>query len=150
MSSFQDILNMPVSDFKEPPPFPPGTYKAMMLKHEFIKARTTDTQGVGLTCRLIQPMADVDASKLPEGWGDREMTIRFYITQDSAWRWREFLEKHLRLNIQGRTTAQVLAELPGKTCLVVVKQEVSKKNGQPDPSGRMVSFIDGTLAEPAS
>lgn len=150
MESFADILNSPVSDFKQPEPLPPGHYRVMWLpKTEIVKARTTGTEGLQFTCRLMQPMPDVDATKLAPDWNERELNYTIYVTAQSKWRLREFFEQHLRMQVDGRTSAQLRAEIGGKTSLVLIKTEVAKKNGQPDPTGRLTSFIDSAVAEPA-
>jgi hypothetical protein len=133
MANFQDILNKPAADIKAPPAYPVGTYHCLVdgppAQEESSQKKTP--------CRvykfkILSPMGDVDQAaateqqivgKLITGQG---AGAAFYLTEDAAWRYKEFLVDHLGIEEGSKTLLQLEAEAPGRQCLVKLKHEISQ------------------------
>jgi hypothetical protein len=148
MTSFEEILNRPSGEIKTPQPLPVGTYHCLVdgppAPEESSQKRTP--------CRtykfkILSPQGDVDAKEAAEqqvvgktitGQG---AGASFYITEDSAYRYREFLRDHLGIeDADGKKPLKEMeAEAPGKQLLVKIKHDIS-------PDGkRRYHKIDSTM-----
>src|SRR5262245_59858979 len=133
MASFQDILNKKASDIKPPPAYPVGTYHCLVdgapAQEESSQKKTP--------CRvykfkILKPMSDVDQQAAAEmqlvgeiitGQG---VGAAFYLTEEAAWRYTEFLKYHLGIEEGDKSVLQMEAEAPGRQVLVKLRHEISQ------------------------
>lgn len=139
--TFESILDKPIDDITRPPPMPAGSYVATVvgLPTQGKSSNEKQTPFYEFKFNLVSPMEDVDQEKLAEigGLAGKTGTIKFYLTEDSAWRLKEFLLDHL--GITGVSSIkQAIAEAPNRQCVVVYKSQPSRQGD------RLVSFIDST------
>lgn len=146
-ANWQDILNKKPEDAEKPKPTPTGTFLATIVKYEFKEAKNDkQTPYVQYHVKLISPEADVDMQSLNEAGGMEKVSARvmyldFYMTDDSMWRHRDFLEKTLGINFAGRGWQPVIDEALNKNLRVHVAQTISKKD-----NATIYSNIDDTAA----
>lgn len=120
---FESVLDMPATDFERPPPIPPGTYGAAVKGlPEWIKSDRTGTEGVQFAMALLQAADDVDKEALEAigGIAEKVMPYRFYVTEKSGYRLREFLED-LGIEVQGKSLRAASQEANGRQCLLSVR-----------------------------
>lgn len=132
-TKFESILDMPASDIERPKPLPVGTYVAMVEGMPRIdKSTKKQTEYVEFTMKILGAQEDVDPDALEEYGGIGEATVKntYYITDKSTYRLKEFYIA-LGLDIEGKTSRELLEECPGKECLITIKH-------QPAQSGDMV------------
>jgi hypothetical protein len=128
MASFADILNRPVSEVKAPPPFPVGSYLAVVDgQGEWGESRNARTKQIQFKAKLLQPQEDVDTEKLME-WkdatGDNVIGQQVYLTfyDPQPWRLADFL-KHLGL--EDMPVMEAIANAPGRQFLVTLRHRPS-------------------------
>jgi hypothetical protein len=131
MSSFKDILAKPIEEIKSPPPVPMGTYDWRVKGHEFGQSNQKKTDYVRFLVQAIAAGDDVDDSQLAEIGGVEacEMRLTFYITEDAAFRLREFLEKDLGLS--GPTLEALIPQATNAVFRGYVSQQVNAETGKP-------------------
>ena len=133
MANFEEILNRPVSATKPPQPLPVGTYHCMV---EGRPAREESSQKK-TPCsvykfKILSPGPDVDAQQA----ADQQVVGKyitgqgpgaaFYLTEEALWRYRQFLEDHLGIDMSGdKTWAQAEEEVNGRQCYVKIKHDIS-------------------------
>lgn len=132
-ANFTDILNKPASAIEAPKPLPQGTYLCMVNgQAEIKKIGQKETLAAIFQLKPLQPQEDVDASALSEQGGIGERTIRhtLFLTEDAAYRAKEFLD-HCGLDVEdGSTLGQLIAQTPGKQLLVQVGHRPSQDGTQ--------------------
>lgn len=93
MSDFSQLANTKLGDVEKPKAKPPGHYLArfsgQMKEH---KSQKKGTLAMRFPVVLIGPSDDVDAEALAAAGGidSKEMTVDFWMTPDSMWRFTEF------------------------------------------------------------
>ena len=80
-----------------------------------------------------EALAGIDLSK-------KQLRHDFYLTDDSLYRLREFLEEHLALPGTGRSFQQLIEEAVGKPVIGNVIQEPSQKPGSDDIFNQINGF----------
>ena len=126
--NFSSILDQPASEIERPKPLPVGTYVCVVAglpRHD--KSTKKQTPFVEFTLKPLQAQDDVDKEALEEMGGLSERTIRatFYITEDSKWRLKKFLEEDLQIEVGDKTLSQMIDETPGRQCLAFLKHQAS-------------------------
>jgi hypothetical protein len=142
MASFQDILNKKADDVERPKPLPPGTYLGVVEGlPEFAEIGKNQTPVANLKIKLLAAEDDVDSDALREMGGalGKSLRHRLFLTEDAAWRVKQFLEEHLGINGDGKTLGELFNEAPGNQVKVVVKHRPSQ-DGQ-----TIYAEIDRTL-----
>lgn len=131
MSNFSNILEQKVDSIERPPLLPMGTYMGIITKHEFGKSKEKQTPFVEFYVRLQAGLEDVDPAALAQikELGKRELRVTHYLTEDAAYRLRDFLEKTLRINCTGRTLRETIPEANTKALKVHIKHVPSNKPG---------------------
>lgn len=102
--NWNELLSGKVEDAKMPDPIPVGTYVAIVKNREFKTSDKKGTPFVRYNCALISPEADVDLAQLQTYGGMEKLSqklipIDMYMTEDSRWRHKDFLEKCFGINI---------------------------------------------------
>lgn len=131
--SFQDILSKQASDVKKPPPYPVGTYLALIEgPGAFGKVGKDQTDIIDFQAKLLQPGEDVDQAALAdyaEKAGAQVMgkstRIRFFITEAAAWRLKDFLVDTLGIPETG-SLGELIPQAAGKQLYVTLKHTVSQ------------------------
>lgn len=138
---FNAILDMPVEEIKARPPLPIGTYDWRILKTEPFTSSQKKTPGVQFTVVPYAVVDGVDEDALAESGGLEgvEKKLDFYITPEASPRLKEFLIEHVKIDGQGKTLRQLIAESINQGFRGIVGMEVSQK-------GRTYSAITQTLA----
>lgn len=144
MASFADILNKKVDEVERPKPLPAGTYLGIVEGLPDIGTiGQNNTPKADIKIKLLQAEDDVDQDALKE-LGDRfpgiSLRHRLFLTEDSAWRVKQFLEDHLGLDGTGKTLGELFNEAAGNQVKVVVKHRPSQ-DGQ-----TIFAEIDRTLS----
>lgn len=126
-SNFTNILSKPATDFERPKPLPQGTY-LMNVKPGYRLDESTKkkTPFVEFLCDVVEALKDVDAAELAEAGGVAGKIVKatFYLTDDAAYRLREFLET-LGLDTT-KPTDQILDDAAGQQFLGTIVHEPSQ------------------------
>ena len=102
--SFSEILDLPLDSIKEPALIPMGTYRAVLGQYRADKTKgEKQTPFVEFPCTLIEPEGDVDQESFEEYGGlaklsKAKLRLTYYLTEDSRWRAKEFIERTLGLS----------------------------------------------------
>lgn len=134
MPGLNDILNKPATDIKRPPPIPAGVYTIQL----FGKPNFTDKKGQGadfveFPSKIVAVSDTVTEESIAAFPGGRAALmghelkgqggVRFYLTDDSAWRLTEFMTDTLGIEGEGRNVKEMCFDVPGKMCQIEVAQE---------------------------
>lgn len=142
-ANFAALLSKPVESAEKPPLLPMGTYLGMIQGHRFDESRDKKTPFVEFEVKLLAAEADVDQAALAEikDLSKRTQRVTFYLTDDSLFRLREFLENHVKLNCKGRGFGEVIPETTNQQIKVHIKHVPSKTN-----VGEVYANVDQTAA----
>lgn len=135
MANMQDILNKPMSAIEAPKPIPAGTYLGVIDGNpEFIKSAKKQTDGCVFSVKLVQPQGDVDQASLQtslqkadgtmKSLTDVKVKVTQWLTEDSLWRVKQFLEEHLGIS-PGLSLGEAIPQAMGKQVLVTIKHRPS-------------------------
>lgn len=145
-NQWSSILQGKPEEAKRPDPVPVGTYLATVGKHEFKESPKKGTLFVQYSLTLVMPKEDVDMEQLRayggmEKLNKRTIPIDMYMTPESMWRHREFLEQSLKIPFNGRSWQVVIPETQGKQVLVHITHQID----QNDPTN-VFAKVDKTAA----
>lgn len=134
MASFEEILKRPTTEHKAPQPLPVGTYHCIIdgpPSYEESSQKKTPCRVYKF--KIMAPMGDVDAKaaadqqvvgKIITGQGPG---AAFYITEESVFRYRDFLVDHLGIEEDGKKSIEEMeTEAPGRQVLVKLKHDISQ------------------------
>ena len=142
MANYTDLLSQRASEVTKPPLVPAGSYRAQVKRHELIESRQKKTPGVRFFYSLLEPGNDVDAEEAAER-AERitkaEPREDYYLTADSTWRLKEYLERVLGIDGGSRSLQEMLADADGKECIIIMKH-VPTQDGTD-----MVSILDRSM-----
>lgn len=126
MASFEEILNMPVSEIKTPQAFPVGTYHCLIDgPAEFGKSSQKGTDYARLKFKILSPMKDVDAQAAAEMQVVGKLIPNdYYLTDTASYRLKEMLIEHAGL--EGDNLKELLSLAPGRQVLVKLRHEASQ------------------------
>ena len=136
MSNFAQILDKPSSEVEKPKPAPMGDYLFLIDgRHKEDKSSKKGTPYVEWFVKAIQPLESVDQEALQE-WltrgdgstktvSDIKLKATYYLTEDSIWRLKEFLE-HLGIEADDKSLRQMLDEAPGRQFVGTIRHESSE------------------------
>lgn len=124
--NFGTLLDKPASDVERPKPLPQGSYHCIVKGlPRFDKSSKKQTEFVEFTLAPTAAGEDVDAEELAAMGGLANKTIRatYYITEDSLWRLKAFLE-HCKIEENG-SLRQMIDETPNTEVIAYLKHEAS-------------------------
>lgn len=132
-TSFNDLLDKPAEGITRPPPWPEGTFLLRIAKVTTeIAQNEQKTPMQRVLFDIMRPGEDVDPETMAaftEKLGKAQARHDFFLTEDALYRLVEFLEL-AGVSRTGKTTRQMLSELPGKFVYGHFKQTPDKK--EPD------------------
>lgn len=113
--SLEAILGKKAADVKPPAILPPGGYIWRILDYVTDRPAASGTPAVRFNCQA-EMAHDIDPTVLADAGVEfpHKMEHAFYITENSLFRLKEFLEKDLMIAENGRTIAEMLPETQGK------------------------------------
>lgn len=130
MESAVDLLSKPANAFDRPKPLPAGKYICALGQSKQGKSKDKQTPYVEFDVSIIGPHDNsVDANLLNEiaDWQQRKLRLTFYITQDSLWRLRGFIEQFDKNMAETMPIGQAIGMLTGRQFIAQVKLTPSKK-----------------------
>lgn len=117
-ASFQEILDMPIDEIKDPVALPPGTYLCLVDgQPEFEKIGKNQTDCVVFSLKPLQAGPEVDQRLLDEALDgsqlqDKKIRHRVFLTWESKHRLKKFLINDLGL--EGTNFRQLIPEAMGR------------------------------------
>jgi hypothetical protein len=109
-----------MEDVERPRPLPVGDYLLAIESTEEIKSSQKGTPGIQVNFRVLAADDSVDKELIQGMVPGKKMRERFWITEDSLFRLKEFLEK---TGLQSGMIAVQIKELPGKQVIGSVIQK---------------------------
>jgi len=143
MPNFSSILDRKASEIEEPKPFPVGTYLVLLQgQPQRGESSQKKTEFWDFPAKVLQPQGDVSQSEIEAFGGVQGKDLkgngglRYYVTEESAYRLKEFLLDHLGISESGsngaeKTMREMMAEAPGKQVYVTIAH-------QPSDDGRRI------------
>jgi len=128
-ATMEDILDRQITDFEAPKPLPPGEYTFVVDgQPRQDKSTKQQTPFVEYACRPIAAMDTVDEEALAEAGGleKKRLRLTFYLTDDAAYRLRNFLQNTLELDVEGMSIGQAIGEAAGCQFVGTVRHTTSK------------------------
>lgn len=134
--NFASVLDRPADEIKRPPPIPMGTYLAVVdgvpTNREVGEEKVPAWE---FKLKLIQPQPDVDPEELARSGGITNRSINNLLfergigrmtDEQAAWNFKRFLTEHLKIESEGKTMRQMMAEAPGRQVMVVIEHNPSQ------------------------
>jgi hypothetical protein len=132
---FSNLLSQPMDQIKRPPVKPAGTYHATIAEHKFGRSAKKGTPFVEFQFTGVQPGDDIDPEQLKDTDGTPidlskwKPNTQFYLTQDSIFRLKEFIEV-LQIPTKGRSMNEAIPETRGLPVLLTVSMKASEDGSQ--------------------
>jgi hypothetical protein len=131
-TDFRALLGVKGSAVEKPKPLPVGTYYAQVTGWEPTESSQKKTPGVKIGFQLTSADADVDQEQLAEvggaaAVGKRKLSTTFWLTEDSTYRLKEFVENACKIDMSERTFAECLPECIQATVKLALKHRLSEK-----------------------
>lgn len=150
-NAFESVLNRKSTEIKPPEPLPVGNYTVQFFGRPVFQDNSKSAgkaSYVEFPCKIVAIGDNVDqeqAANFKGGLMGHEIKgfsgARFYTSDDALWRLVEFMTDALGIDKgtedSPRSLKDMVFEVPGKACLITIKQEPSQ-DGK-----RMQSRIDG-------
>lgn len=135
MVDFTSLLDKPVDEIERPKPIPAGTYKAVVVRHEFGESNRKQTPYCRYYFRPFEPMDDIDTDQFEEFGGmeklqNKELREDFWLTDEAMFRLRSFLENAIGLKGEGRSLGEVIPEADSQEVLISVTHRTSDDGEQ--------------------
>ena len=135
---FASILDLPLESIKEPALVPTGTYTAVLGTFKLDKSKgEKQTPFVEYPVALIEPQGDVDQEQFDEFGGlaklsKAKLRLTFYLTEDSLYRAKEFVERTLGLGEEEAPSLRIgLQAGVNASILVTVGHRPDQKTNKP-------------------
>lgn len=148
MPQFASVLDQPSADIKRPDPMPVGTYVWQVpAQYKQDKAKT-GTEYVEWLVKCLGATEDVDQEALAaclkgKAITDKAMKATFYLTEDSVWRLKEFLDF---CGVDDPAGATLRGRIPGAGGL----QVLGTVRHEPSQDGTyMIAKLSGFAAMPS-
>lgn len=125
--TFTSILDRQSSEIERPKPIPVGTYTGIVKGlPRYDKSSKKQTEFVEFNIELQSAEDDVDAEALATlgGIAGKSTKDTYYLTEDAAWRLKEFLD-NLGIEDEGTLRSRI-EEAPGKQIKLFIKHEPSQ------------------------
>lgn len=128
-ANFAALLDKQADQVEKPKPLPMGTFAWAILEHRFDESAKKKTPFIEFTVSPRAALDDVDEDLLAEvtNWQDKKMRLTFYLTDDSLFRLKDFME-HCGIDLTGRTIAEGIPETQGAMFNGYVQHEPMQNN----------------------
>lgn len=130
--NFGKLLDVAPTEVERPKPIPAGTYLCTVKGlPKFDKSSKKGTEYVEFTLVPVSAGDDVDEDELKEFGGLKDKTIKdtYYITENSVWRLKKFLEDcGLDVDNKKTTLRELIDETPNAQLNVIIKHEFGNDN----------------------
>lgn len=132
MANFSSILDRKAHEIEEPKAFPVGTYLVLLQgQYQTGESSVKKTPFVFFPAKVLMAQEDVSQSEV-EAFGGvqgKELKgrqgLQFYLTDESAYRLKEFLVDHLGIEPGDKSLKEMMTEAPGKQVLVTISHQPS-------------------------
>ncbi len=128
MPNFSEILDRPASETERPKPLPAGTYTCVVAGlPEQGESAKKKTPYLRFLLRPLEAHEDVDGEALEAmgGLGNRTIRADYYLTEDSLFRLKDFIE-HCGVEIpDGVKYGALIDQLPNCQVLAVVRHRAT-------------------------
>ena len=124
-ATFRSLLAKPMDEVKRPPTWPAGTYHGIVKSQEFGTSKLKKTPYARYHLGILSAGEDIDPDSL-EGidLSKRDLTKDYYLTEDSIYRIKEFLES-CGVNTTGRALGECIPEALHSRVLITVTQSTT-------------------------
>jgi hypothetical protein len=150
MADFEDVLSIPVNDIEAPKARPAGTYRGQVIglpvSREWDSKAGEHFKAFDFKVKLLEPMEDVSQDDLSEqppinDWPVQTYT-QFYHNEGSLFGLKVLLTEGFKLDGDGKTLRQLLAETPGQQAGFHITQEPYKdRNDKPQIRSRIDQVV---------
>ena len=133
MTNFADALNRKADEIERPKPLPVGTYLCSIPNQpEMKKIGQKETPAAEYTVRVVSASDDVDQEALNQAGGAQGKNLRltFYLTEESAYRYRDFLVDTLGIEPNGRTLGEMIPDSVNRMFYATIKHKPSQDGTQ--------------------
>lgn len=128
-TNFQELLNKRADSFEAPKQLPPGKYQAVVKNFntgESAQKKTPFIEFIFSVTSVVDVPAEFYAQAAEAVAANAEVKTTFYLTEKSAYRLVEFLEKDLGMASQGRTLGDMLPNSMGAACTLIMDKATTK------------------------
>lgn len=145
MANFASVLDRKSSEIEKPRPYPVGGLVIQLGQFKEVEMGKDKTPALEFESVIRDVMPDVNMADYVGGNGQpleikgKPYRLRFFLTEDSAWRLDDFLTKILGIPDDGSSLRQRLAQAPSRLCVVNNKH-------RPSQDGQTVYNDQGTFA----
>jgi hypothetical protein len=127
---FASILDRPATEIERPKPLPPGTYRCLVKGlPRYDKSSKKQTEFVEFTLTPTAAESDVNEEDLAAmgGFQGKEIRATYYLTEDAAWRLKNFLE-HCGFDIEDseHTLREMCEQAAGSEVYATLKHRASQ------------------------
>jgi hypothetical protein len=136
MASFSDVLNKPSTAVEAPKALPVGTYLCIVSgQPEIVQRGQKGNHCVDFNLQCAQAQPDVDQQALIDSLkgaslSDKKIRHTLWVTDDAAWRLKQFLVDHLGVEEGSKTLGEMIPESMGKQVLVTLGHRASQDGTQ--------------------
>jgi hypothetical protein len=133
MTNFADALNRKADEIERPKPLPVGTYLVTIpAQPEMKKIGQKETPAAEYTVRVVSAGPDVDQEALNAAGGCQGKTLRltYYLTDESVYRFRDFLTDTLDIDPAGRTLGEMIPDSVNRMFNATIKHKPSQDGTQ--------------------
>lgn len=127
MVDFTNLLSKSADNVERPEPLPQGSYVTTITAYRTIESGQKKTPGVEFDLQIFAPGEDINMEEYAKVKNPQERVLKtqFWLTEDSMFRLKEFLEK-AGFETAGRTFADMLAEVAGHQIIAIVSHRIGQ------------------------
>jgi hypothetical protein len=139
MANFASVLDRKSAEIEKPKPYPVGGLVIQLGQFKEVEMGKDKTPALEFESTIRDVMPDVNMADYGGTVVGKPYRLRFFLTEDSAWRLDDFLTKILQIPDDGSSLRQRLAQAPSRLCVVNNKH-------RPSADGSVVYNDQGTFA----
>lgn len=142
-ADFDSLLSQDMGDVEAPKPLPAGDYILTIKSYEMVKSSRKGTPGITFYFRPTEAGEDVDTEQLEEmgNWKEKNLRSSFWLTENSMFMIRRFLEEACGLDVEGHSLKELLPETVGQQVRGTVTQQHGD-NGSFNPDVERLTAVD--------
>lgn len=126
--SFSSILDRQATEIEPPKQVPIGDYVCIIKSRRYDKSSKKGTDFVEYTLQPVEAMESVDQEQLAEvgGFADKTFKLTFYLTEDAAYRLKDFLADDLGIDAEDRSLRMMIEDAIGSSVIATIGHEISQ------------------------